>query len=47
MQTVEGKLTSGDENYAIVVARFNDLVTKRLLDGALEAFRRHGAKDDN
>ena len=46
MQTVEGKLTSGDENYAIVVARFNDLVTKRLLDGALDAFRRHGAKDD-
>jgi 6,7-dimethyl-8-ribityllumazine synthase len=46
MQTIEGKLTSGDEAYAIVVARFNELVTKRLLDGALDAFRRHGAKDD-
>ena len=27
-------------------SRFNDLVTRRLLDGALETFRRHGAKDE-
>jgi 6,7-dimethyl-8-ribityllumazine synthase len=46
MQIIEGKLISGDEHYAIVVARFNDLVTRRLLDGALDTFRRHGVKDD-
>ena len=46
MQIIEGKLIAGDEAYAIVVARFNDLVTKRLLEGALDTFRRHGAKDD-
>ncbi len=46
MQIVEGKHISGDENYAIVVSRFNDLVTKRLLDGALDTFRRRGAKDE-
>lgn len=47
MKTIEGQLIAGDEQYAIVVARFNDLVTRRLLDGALDTFRRHGAKDAN
>ena len=46
MQTIEGKLTAGDEHYAIVVARFNELVTKRLLEGALATFREHGVKAD-
>jgi 6,7-dimethyl-8-ribityllumazine synthase len=46
MQFIEGQLIAGDEHYAIVVARFNDLVTRRLLDGALDTFRRHGVKDD-
>ena len=46
MQTIEGKLTAGDEHYAIVVARFNELVTKRLLEGALGTFRERGVKDD-
>jgi len=30
----------------IVVSRFNDVVTDRLLDGALDGFRRHGVADD-
>lgn len=42
---IEGQLIAGEERYAIVVARFNDLVTRRLLDGALDAFRRHGVSD--
>jgi 6,7-dimethyl-8-ribityllumazine synthase len=46
MQIIEGKLLAGDERYAIVVSRFNDLVTRRLLEGALDIFRRHGVKDD-
>lgn len=33
--------------FAIVVGRFNDLVTKLLLEGALEDFQRHGvARED-
>ena len=47
MSVIEGKLIAGDERYAIVVARFNDLVTRRLLDGALDTLRRHGASDNN
>jgi 6,7-dimethyl-8-ribityllumazine synthase len=46
VNTIEGQLLAGDERFAIVVSRFNDLVTERLLAGALYTFRRHGAKDD-
>ncbi len=42
---IEGRLLAGNESFAIVVARFNDLVTRRLLDGALDTLRRHGADD--
>ena len=31
--------------FAIVVARFNELFTKQLLEGALAAFRRHGVAE--
>ena len=46
--TIESNLLITDErdHFAIIVSRFNDLVTRRLLDGALETFRRHGAKDE-
>lgn len=46
MKTIEGNLLTGDEHYAIVVARFNDLVTGRLLTGAVDTLKRHGATDD-
>ena len=42
MKVVEGDLLAGPGRYAIVVARFNDLVTRRLLEGALDTLRRHG-----
>lgn len=44
---IEGNLILSDESVAIVVARFNDLITNRLLDGALDTLRRHGGNDDN
>lgn len=46
IQQIEGQLLAGQERFAIVVARFNDLVTRRLLDGAIDTLRRHGAADD-
>lgn len=40
---LEGSLTlTGNEAFAIVVSRFNQLVTQRLLEGALDTLRRHG-----
>lgn len=43
-----GSLTeTHDLKFALVVARFNEIVTKPLLDGALETFRRYNVKQEN
>ena len=44
---IEGKLDATGVKIGIVVARFNDFITMRLLDGALDALVRHGAKDED
>jgi len=45
--TVEGNLVDKGGRYALVVARFNAFLTERLLEGALDAFTRHGGSLDN
>jgi 6,7-dimethyl-8-ribityllumazine synthase len=42
----EGKLDAKGFRFAIIVSRFNSFITERLLEGALDALRRHGAGDD-
>jgi 6,7-dimethyl-8-ribityllumazine synthase len=39
---IEGHLTAAGRSFGIVASRFNDFVVRRLLDGALDAIRRHG-----
>ena len=39
---IEGKLSAGGRSFGIVASRFNDFVVKALLEGAIEAIRRHG-----
>lgn len=39
---IEGKLIGLELNFGIVVARYNDFITGRLLDGALDTLVRHG-----
>jgi len=39
---IEGNLSAEGRSFGIVAARFNDFVVKALLDGAIEAIRRHG-----
>jgi len=46
VKQIKGQLTVGKGNYAIVVSRFNEFITSRLLDGAVDSLKRHGA-DDN
>ena len=48
MNTIESNLliNSASDQFAIIVSRFNDLVTRRLLDGATETLRRHGANEN-
>ncbi len=43
---IKGHLTAGKVNYAIVVSRFNEFVTSRLLGGAIDCLARHGASDE-
>lgn len=46
MEIVSGRLVaSPGDRYALVVSRFNELVTERLLAGAVETLRRHGVPD--
>ncbi len=42
-EVIEGRLIATGLRFAIVVSRFNDFITKPLLDGALETIKRHGA----
>jgi 6,7-dimethyl-8-ribityllumazine synthase len=41
---VEGELSAKGKKFAIVVGRFNAFITERLLQGALDALRRTGAR---
>ena len=43
---IKGDLLSADDSFAIVVSRFNELVTAKLLQGALDTFKCHGVADD-
>ena len=43
--TIQGNLSSAGLRLAIVVSRFNDFVTNRLLEGTLDALRRTGAAE--
>ncbi|ACQ69929.1 MULTISPECIES: 6,7-dimethyl-8-ribityllumazine synthase [Exiguobacterium] len=45
--TFEGNLVGEGLKIGIVVGRFNDLITMRLLDGAKDALRRHGVKEED
>jgi len=45
LKTYVGDLVCRNSKFGLVVARFNDFITERLLDGAVDTLRRHGAAD--
>lgn len=45
MKVIEGELQARGLRFCIIVSRFNDFITSRLLDGALDALLRHGADE--
>lgn len=47
MRTFEGSLDASGLHVAVVVSRFNELITERLLQGALDTAREHGVSDHN
>jgi 6,7-dimethyl-8-ribityllumazine synthase len=46
-RVLTGDLFGQGSRFGIVVARFNELVTRPLLDGALDGLHRHGVDDDD
>lgn len=47
MKIIEGELQAKGLKFGIVVSRFNDFITSKLLDGAIDALVRHGANEDH
>ena len=47
MKTYEGKLIAKDLRFGIVVSRFNEFLSSRLLEGAIDALKRHDASEEN
>ncbi|MDA0832250.1 MAG: 6,7-dimethyl-8-ribityllumazine synthase [Planctomycetota bacterium] len=47
IRQLEGNRPTAEGAYALVVSRYNNLVTKKLLDGAIDTLHRHGVKDDH
>ncbi len=41
----QGELNASGKKFAIVISRFNEFITGKLLDGALDCLTRHGAED--
>jgi 6,7-dimethyl-8-ribityllumazine synthase len=46
-KVISAKLEAGPHRFALVVARFNEFITSKLVDGAVDALVRHGADREN
>ncbi len=47
MKTFEGQLSAKGLKFCIIVSRFNDFITSKLLEGALDALIRQGAQEED
>ncbi|MFH1406917.1 MAG: 6,7-dimethyl-8-ribityllumazine synthase [Candidatus Omnitrophota bacterium] len=47
VKTIEGELVAKGRSFGIVASRFNDFITKKLIDGAIDELVRHGAKESD
>ena len=47
LKTIEGHLNATDKRFAIVVGRFNAFIGDRLVEGAVDALVRHGAREED
>lgn len=45
IKTIEGELTVRGARFAIIAGRFNSFIVDSLVEGAIDALKRHGAKD--
>jgi 6,7-dimethyl-8-ribityllumazine synthase len=47
MQTFEGKLDASGLKFGIAISRYNEFITSKLLDGAIDCLTRHGCSKDD
>ncbi len=47
MKTLEGQLKADNLKFGIVVGRFNEFISSKLLSGSIDCLVRHGADNDN
>lgn len=47
IKTIEGKLTTKNEKFCIIVSRFNEFISSKLLSGAIDELTRHGVSESN
>jgi 6,7-dimethyl-8-ribityllumazine synthase len=47
MKKYEGELQAKGLKFAVIISRFNEFITGKLLDGAVDALIRHGASEQN
>jgi len=44
---IEGNLLATGKRFALIVSRFNDFISEKLLSGAIDALKRSGARDED
>lgn len=47
MNIIQGNLSAANLKFAVIVSRFNESITSRLLDGAVDCLIRHGCQSEN
>jgi 6,7-dimethyl-8-ribityllumazine synthase len=47
MKIISGQLKADGKKFAIVASRFNEFITEKLISGAQDMFKRHGAADED
>jgi 6,7-dimethyl-8-ribityllumazine synthase len=45
-RTLEGKISAEGYRFGLVVSRFNDFISSKLVEGAIDALKRHGANEE-
>lgn len=46
VKIIEGELVSRGKRYGLIASRFNEFITQRLVEGALDGLKRHGVRED-
>ncbi len=46
-RTLEGKISAEGYRFGLIVSRYNDFISSKLVEGALDALKRHGATEEH